>query len=66
MTAWAIDERGDGYAVSGRYKTEDGAIRRLLGLLPAPIGIRCLGASREPLEVTAEWLMEHCGKVTRY
>lgn len=55
MTAWAIDANGKGYFHKGGYKTEDGAIRKLLSLLPCPVELRSLGAER--VEVTAEWMM---------
>ena len=63
MTAYIITEDGRAFARSGRYKTEDGAIRELFRRLRDFNGcfeIRHIGCEREPREVTAEWLMANC------
>ena len=63
MTAYIITTDGRGFVHHGRYKSEDGAIRKLLSLITECVEIRCLGAEREPREVTAEWLMANCREV---
>ena len=60
MTAWAIDANGRGYFHRGRYKSEDGAIRKLLSLLPCPVEVRSMGTW---VEVTAEWMMANYTEV---
>ena len=64
MSAYCITEDGRGYMLHGKYKTEDGAIRRLLQLVGERVKgcfeIRLLGAEREPRMVTAEWMMANC------
>ena len=68
MSAYLITEDGRGYMLHGRYKTEDGAIRRLLDLVgksaKSCIEVHLLGAEREPREVTAEWMMANCRELT--
>ena len=68
MTAWAITEDGRAYVHHGRHRNEDNAILDLLVLIAESvldcIEIRLMGAQREPVEVTAEWLMENY-EVTR-
>ncbi len=68
MSAYAILEDGRGYMTSGKYRTEDGAVRRLLTLMGEEIHgcfeIALMGAEREPREVTAEWMMDNCRELT--
>ena len=65
MNAYVIDGNGNGHLLCGRYRTEDGAIRALLKRV-GETEIRFLGATREPREVTAEWLVRYCGNVSEY
>ena len=70
MSAYLVTTDGRGYMLHGRYKTEDGAIRRLLSLVgenvKGCIEVALLGAEREPREVTAEWMMANCRELAIY
>ena len=66
MTAYIIDTHGRAHIHHGRYKSEDGALRKLLGLIGECLEIEFMGAERKPQEVTAEWLMAHCREVNVY
>ena len=63
MTAWIMTEDGRGFAHHGRYTSEDGAIQGLMKRVKGCFEVHSFGAEREPLEVTAEWLMANCREV---
>ena len=69
MTAWTITEDGRGYLVRSRCRNEESAIADLIAAVAEKVRgcleIRSAGASRKPVEVTAEWLLRNCREVTR-
>ena len=66
MTAWIIDERNRAHVMRTRRRNPFEAFCDLMERIGEPIEVRAHGAEKEPQEVTAAWLLENCGKVTRY
>ena len=63
MTAYMIDERGKGYALKTRRRSEHEALCDLMERVKGCFEVVSMGARKEPLEVTAAWLMNHCREV---
>ena len=63
MTAYIITYEGKGFACRTRRRNEHEALCDLLEKVKGCFEIRFAGARKEPLEITAEWLMGNCREV---
>ena len=63
MTAYIITTSGRGYACKTRRRSEHEALCDLFERVKGCFEIRDMGARKEPIEVTAEWLMSTCREV---
>lgn len=67
MTAYILTTDGRGFYTATKCRTEQGALDRLwerLDALRECFEVRLEGAERNPVEVTAEWMMANCREVT--
>lgn len=65
MTAFIIDERGNGHVLGTRRRNPFEAVCDLFERVGC-CEVVSHGTRKEPPEVTAEWLMRHCREVTTY
>ena len=68
MTAYMLTTDGRGFYTATRCRTVDGAIDRLwerLEWMHDCFEVKWFGAEKQPVEVTAAWLMENCKELVQ-